>query len=68
MKHALTSWLGLVLLFAAAGAVLCVDVGRELLADTRKRYWWIDAVAYVAVPVLLFLAAGATLVRIFSLV
>ena len=67
MKQALISWLGLLLLFASAGAVLCVDLGRELVAGSWRRHRWIDVVAYGVVPVLLVLAVVATGVRIFTL-
>ena len=67
LTHAATTWLGLVLLFAAAAAVLCVDLGRELLADSASRHRWVSVVAYLVVPLTLVLAGTATVVRIFTL-
>lgn len=67
LAHALTTWLGLVLITGAAAAVLCVDFGRELLAGRPGRHRWLAVVAYVVVPVLLVAAAVATVVRIHTL-
>jgi hypothetical protein len=67
VKHAVVTWLGLVLFFSAAGAVLCVDIGRELLSSRPRSPRWIGVLAYVVVPILLVAAAAATLVRIFTL-